>query len=520
MTTIRRLLYSNLKLFLGGIMLLLALGCSKISSIDDGNNDNGENPPATDTVSYTGVPQSDIYEVTVIRNGGVRQKQVVFQNACPVYQAGYMNMTTNDMYPLNIFKGRTINWSTFSFSGTITIEVKLLSQSRLTMSSNVTILPSRYGITPAVNGNTITFTLNQPGQCSVEIGANGYKNGLMLFANPAETNKPDTASGSYRIFRNAVDTDFADIGAQYTGIYFRPGVHNMGVFHIPAHIKNVYLAEGAWVYGALIMDGNPDVHIFGRGILSSAKLNYRESHCVEAINQSNNIMLEGITIADQKHFAVRLIGKNNTVSWVKTIGAWTYNCDGIAAYEGSTVSHCFIWANDDNIKIYRNNIRFTDCVCWQLNNGGIIQMSWGNGNATNVTVSRIDILHAEWNNEAVNRGVISCVGDKFAEGGMYGLQKDWVIEDLVTETPVPLIFRVSPNAASPNEIHGLTFKNWNVKMDLSKGFHNYIIAGDPDKPFDGLVFDHFLFNGTQLTAANWITLMNLNVANVQTPTFQ
>ena len=146
-------------------------------------------------------------------------------------------------------------------------------------------------------------------------------------------------------------------------------------------------------------------------------------------------------------------------------------------------------------------------------------MSWGNGNATNVTISRIDILHAEWNNDEVNRGVISCVGDKFAEGGMYGLQKKWLIEDLVTETPVPLIFRISPNPASPNEIHGMVFKNWNVKMDLSKGFSNYIEASDSLHKFDGLVFDDFVFNGTRLTSANWISIGKFITQNIEPPVF-
>jgi hypothetical protein len=146
--------------------LLVLVSCSKIHN----NPPPEQKPPVTDSPSvYAGIPQSDIYEVTVIRTGGVREKQIVFQNACPVYQKGYMNMTTNDMYPLGIFKDRTINWTTFSFSGAITVEVKLLNQNRLSMSSQVTILPSRYGITPAVNGNTISFTMSKPGQCSVEI---------------------------------------------------------------------------------------------------------------------------------------------------------------------------------------------------------------------------------------------------------------------------------------------------------------------------------------------------------------
>jgi hypothetical protein len=102
---------------------------------------------------------------------------------------------------------------------------------------------------------------------------------------------------------------------------------------------------------------------------------------------------------------------------------------------------------------------------------------------------------------------------------MYGLQKNWLIEDVVTETPVPLIFRMSPNMASPNEIHGMVFKNWNVKMDFSKGSSNYIMASDPLHKFDGLVFDHVIFNGTQLTSSNWISTGKFIIENIDSPAF-
>jgi hypothetical protein len=102
---------------------------------------------------------------------------------------------------------------------------------------------------------------------------------------------------------------------------------------------------------------------------------------------------------------------------------------------------------------------------------------------------------------------------------MYSLQKNWLIEDLVTETPVPLVFRISPNVASPSEIHGLVFKNWDVKMDMSKGFSNYIMVGDPMKKIDGLVFDNVSFNGIKLTAFNWISTGKFITQNIEPPVF-
>ena len=499
------------------ICVLPFISCSK-KKVNSGTNVSKDST-TLNSDGFPGVPQSSVYEVT-ITEGGRKKKMAVFESDCPVYDPGFMNMDPKDAYPLGIFKGRSISWANFSIDGSVQVEVKVLDENRVPLAGTVKILPSRYGITPAINGNIITFTIDKPGQFSVEIGNNGYKNGLMIFANPAETDIPDTITQNYAVIHYGTEDIMNSLSSSYSGIYFKKGVHSIGVYHVPANIKNIYFEDSSWVYGALIMDGNPGVKIFGRGVLSSAKLNYRESHCVEAINQSDNIDLEGIVIADQKFFAVRLIGKNNIVKWIKTIGGWTYNCDGIAAYEGSTISNCFVWANDDNLKIYKDNISISNCVCWQLNNGGIFQLSWGNGNSTNVNISHIDILHAEWNNDQVNRGIVSCVGDKFAVGGMYGLQQNFLFDDVITETAVPLVFRLSPNAASPDEIHGMIFKDWQVKMDMGDGYSNYIICSDSTKKFDGLVFDNFIFNGTKLTPSNWISVGNFQVENIIAPQFK
>jgi len=499
------------------IVALLFLNCGKdkISISED------EDPfeETSDPISYPGVPLSDIYEVTVSTGSG-KEKLVVFKNTCPEYRLGEMNMAEKDQNPLGIFAGRSINWGSFSFSGTATVEVVVINQSKVPVSGNIRILPSRYGITPTKEGNMIRFTLTNPGQFSIEIGENGYKNGLILFADPAETDIPSPSSNQYRVLTKASKTDINSVPTSYSGIYFKAGVHNIGVYRVPVNIKNVYFEKGAWVYGSLIMDGNPNVKIFGRGFLSSGKLNYRESHCIEAINQSDNIQIEGIVVADPRYFAVRLIGQNNMVKWTKVIGGWVYNCDGIAAYAGSSVSNCFIWANDDAIKVYRDNITWSDCVVWQLNNGGVIQLAWGGSNATNVKLSRIDVLRAEWNKPGFNRALLNCVGNKYQEAGKTGLQKNWIIEDVVTENPIPVIFNVAPDSFSPNHIHNLTLKDWKVSMTMNTIYQNMINGNDPNEYFDGFVFDNFVFNGNKLTQSNWLNITGMIHENLVTPVFK
>ena len=467
---------------------------------------------------YPGVPKSSSYEVTVAE-GNARRQLAVFQSSCPAYQPGYLKMVRTDQYPLKIFQGRSISWVNFSFSGRVAVQVRVLDPGQVPVEVPVKIFPARYGLTPAVNGNVVSFTLTQPGQYSVEIGNNGYKNGLLIFANPPETDQPDPAAGNYYPLSQATAAEINAVPAAYSGIYFKSGVHDVGVYRVPAHIKHIYFAPGSWVYGAILMDGHSKVKIFGRGVLSGAKLDYRQAHAVEAINHSDQIDLEGIVLADTKYFAVRLLGTNNTVSWVKVVGGWTYNTDGIAAFAGSRVAHCFIWANDDSLKPYASHLTISDCVVWQLNNGAVIQLGWGNAKASNVTISNVDVLHAEWNNNAANRGILSCIGDKFASGGMSGWQRSFLIENLVTETPVPFIFNVRPNPASPEQIHGLTLKNWNVKMDLSRRYPNYLEGADASNPFDGFVFDDFTLNGVKLTESNWIKAGRFVVKNLVAPAF-
>jgi len=466
---------------------------------------------------YPGVPISGIYDVSIVEDG-LAQYPIVFQNECPEYRAGYMDMTPVDQYPMKLFKGQNINWVNFSFKNRVTVCVRVSDTNTFNMTEPVNIYPSKYGVKPTVHGNVITFTLTRPGQYSVEIGKDGYKHGLLIFANPPETDAPDLSSGNYYQFTNTTLEKINSLPAAYSRICFCSGIHNIGVYYVPARVKNIYFSPGAWVYGALILDGCSDVKIFGRGVLSGAKLNYRESHSVEAVH-SDRIDLEGIVLADTKHFAVRLLGTNNTVRWVKIVGGWTYNTDGIAAFAGSQVANCFIWANDDSLKPYRDNLTISDCVVWQLNNGAVVQLSWGNAQATNVMISNLDVLHASWNNDAPNRGILSCIGDKFAKGGMSGWQKSFLIENVFTETPVPFVFNIRPNPASPDEIHGITLRNWNVKMDMTRGFSNHIQCADPTRPFDGFVFDDFVLNDVNLTESNWIGAGRFVTKNLATPRF-
>jgi len=462
-------------------------------------------------VDYEGVVQSGIYDVTVSQNNKVWPLNV-FQNACPVYSAGYQNMQTTDQHPLDLFAGRTINWTKLSCTYPVTVHVKVNNTNKVPVAGQtVRILPSRFGITSTTDGDVVTFTINEPGQYSVEIGDNGYKNGLMFFADPVETDIPIQSDSNYLVLYNASASDLASIPSSYSGIYFRRGVHDIGIFNVPSNIKNIYFEDGSWVYGALELSGNPNVRIYGRGVLSSYKFNYRQTYCVNAENGSDNIQIDGLVVADPKYYGIRLVGTHNTISYAKVIGGWVYNCDGISAFAGSTVSKCFIWANDDAIKAYRDSLTWSDIVCWQLNNGAIIQTSWGgaSGGSTSkgVKISRVDVLHAEWDVDRFNVGLLGCVGNHYKDDMTKSdLLQDWLIEDVITENDIPLVFNITPEEASTHvHIHGMTLKNWDVHQDNSLGFVNEIKGEDSSDYFSGFVFDSVRYNNGLMTNENRIT---------------
>ncbi|MDO9635231.1 MAG: hypothetical protein Q7J05_09410 [Paludibacter sp.] len=438
-------------------------------------------------------------------------EQAVYKSRCPDFELGYRGMQSKDRIPLSVFHGRSISWTNFSFEGSIRVEVTVLNQQKVPVKGlGVRILPSRHQIQPVVEDNVVSFTLDKPGQFSVEIGEEGYKNGLMIFANPPETNIPDEHDPAFLVLEGNEGVLNADsIPLHYSGLYFKKGAHDIEVFDIPAHIKNIYLADSAWVYGAFLGVKGSGISIYGRGVLSQAKLDYRQAHGIDI--KTDSARVEGIVIADYTRFALRLIASENEISWVKVIGGWVYNCDGITAYANSTVKNCFIWANDDAIKVYLSNITWSDIVVWQLNNGGVIQMSWGRSLAENCHISRVDILRAEWIKPGFNAALLSCVGNHYQEPDRFSAQTNWIIEDVVTENPVPIIFGINPNSSSVNHVRNIVLRNWNVQMEDGTVFRNRILNGHPETIIDGFVFENFKLNDTLLDETNWLKQTNWEV---------
>lgn len=193
----------------------------------------------------------------------------------------------------------------------------------------VRVRPASRGIQPDVTGDTVGFTVNEPGQFTVEV--NGSHHALHLFADPEETDAPDPEDSRVR--------------------YFGPGVHQAGLITLTSG-QSLYLAGGAVVYGAVVAEHAHDITISGRGILDGSQFDRMALTGLISLHACNRVRIAGITLRDPGGFTIAPSASQEVrIQNVKLIGNWRYNSDGI---DFINCQHCsiedsFIRSFDDSI---------------------------------------------------------------------------------------------------------------------------------------------------------------------------
>lgn len=371
-------------------------------------------------------------------------------------------------------RSKTTSWTTFSFSGRVTVKVTKLKGSF----SNCKILPSSYGITPQVHNNTVAFELNRPRKISVELDGD-ITHPMLVFADPLETNIPSPTDPNV--------------------IYFDPGVHNVGEDFSIGSNKTVYLSGGAYVNGKFNNRNAENVKIIGRGILSGENYAHKTSHMIR-FRECKNVLIEGITIINSPNFNISLRGSNHTVRNVKMIG-WYFNTDGVSTGYNGLVEDCFFKCNDDAVKLYFSNMTVRDCVIWQMENGAPFQISWNmSSDNSNFHVENIDVIRVEhkWDNR--NEAVFDAI-----HGGR-GHMSNYLFEDIRIENAVWRLFYITidkndfaNSSRGMGRISNLTFKN--ISVDGAMKRSNTIKGWDPSHQVSNVLFENVIVNGKYITNA-------------------
>ncbi|KAF4500613.1 dextranase [Fusarium agapanthi] len=79
----------------------------------------------------------------------------------------------------------------------------------------------------------------------------------------------------------------------------------------------------------------------------------------------------------------------------KQVGAYYFQTDGSQMYRGS-VRDVFWHVNDDAIKLYLSGAQLHGLTIWKARNNAIIQMGWKPRNVSDVSVSKLRIIHNRW----------------------------------------------------------------------------------------------------------------------------
>lgn len=160
----------------------------------------------------------------------------------------------------------------FDFAGAV--EVAVTSTRGPIQSARVR--PLSCGIAPHVDDDTLTFTLTQPRNLSVEVNGDIFRN-LQLFANPIEESRPDPHDPNVIYFgpglheiqaEPASDSPLPSLVNEPQGKYppeFYRGLRRRTLL-VPSG-KTVYLAGGAVVRGRIACEGVENVRILGRGMV-------------------------------------------------------------------------------------------------------------------------------------------------------------------------------------------------------------------------------------------------------------
>ncbi|MFA9193362.1 glycosyl hydrolase family 28 protein [Flavobacterium sp. FBOR7N2.3] len=216
--------------------------------------------------------------------------------------------------------------ASFDFSGTV--EVSVTSNKGAINSAKVR--PLSYGIVPKINGNTLSFSLSNPANLSVEINGDIFHN-LHLFANPIEKKVP-----------NPKDPNV---------IYFGPGIHEIPNQKLKvASNKTVYLAGGAVVKGRIALDNVSNVSIQGRGMVD------QEIRGGIHIANSKNVNVEGVFAS--QCFTGGSDGVKITNFKTTSFYGWG---DGMNVMSSNNVlfDGVFIRSSDDCTTVYGTRMEYT-----------------------------------------------------------------------------------------------------------------------------------------------------------------
>lgn len=252
--------------------------------------------------------------------------------------------------------------------------------------SEAIVRPLAKEIVPCVSGRTIEFTITETGHYTVEL--DGFHCALHIFANPATDFGVDRSAPNVR--------------------YLAPGVYE-GDLEL-SDGETLFLDGGAVLYGSVTAIHKENVRIVGYGVIDGGREIRTDTTGLLVYHYTGDLRDEALlraTLAEQNTLngCVRLYSCRHSevngpilrdsagfaailadcefceCAWVKTIGMWRYNSDGIDLFNSRyiRVADCFLRDFDDCMvikgikgwdKANQHHILVEGCTIW---------CDWGRG---------------------------------------------------------------------------------------------------------------------------------------------
>lgn len=401
-----------------------------------------------------------------------------------------------DVYPVKVdevvgtgHNVRVASMAYFDFSDQV--EVQVVANYTGIKDGNARIRPLSYGIQPDVSGDTLTFTLSEPSNLSVEINGEIFRN-LHLFANPLDTHRP-TAK---------------EIKKGKNLIYFSPGLHQLpgDTLLVPSG-TTVYIDGGAKVEGTLIADRVSDVKFYGRG-----EVHPRGRGFGVEIRRSRNIEAEGIILTQIP------VGGSDGVKIinVKSISSYGWG-DGMNVFASDNVEYdrVFCRNSDDCSTVYATrkgykggckNIAMRNSTLWADVAHPIMIGLHGSAKEIgvdapadtirNILYENIDILdHAEKQLDYQGCFAINCGDNNVVEDITFDNIR---VEDFRQGQlfNIRIFFNEKYCAAPGTRVKGVLFKDITYTGDNAE---ISIIAGyDDSRKVSDITFDNLVINGVHI----------------------
>ncbi len=314
------------------------------------------------------------------------------------------------------------------------------------------IRPLRKEIRPQIQGNTLRFTLEQPGDYVVEVG--GIHGSLHLFFSPLKK-APAPEDVTY---------------------YFGPGLHYPVVLHLKSN-DSVYVHPDATVFAAVTAENASNIRIFGGGVLNASCVERTFEGCYELLPVSNirmknctNLRIEDVILLDSACWVLALFECDNIViDGVKILGQWRYNTDGIDLTNTSNavIRNCFIRSFDDTVVIKQldghdvtENITVEDCVCWcDWGKTLEIGLETAGDEIKQIRFSRCDLIRNTVGAMAISNGNYAEIHDIFYEDISVEYQQDCLPPQLETAEKTAYDYDVPVQMARLIRIHNKKFSD-------------------------------------------------------------